>query len=85
MIGCGSNDGDDPSGEGELDAKAISEIEALADNAVSAGIPGVSLAVLRGKQTITMARGVWRARGRDWLQVVRANRQSPQLSMTLHQ
>jgi D-alanyl-D-alanine carboxypeptidase len=58
MTACTSNDGDDPSSEGELDAKAIAEIEALADNAIAAGIPGVSLAVLRGNQTITMARGV---------------------------
>jgi D-alanyl-D-alanine carboxypeptidase len=62
LTACTSNDGDDtsddPSSEGALDGKAIAEIEALADNAIIAGIPGLSLAVVRGKQTITIARGV---------------------------
>jgi D-alanyl-D-alanine carboxypeptidase len=55
--GCGSSDGDGTSSN-ELDAKAIAEIETLADQAIVAGIPGLSLAVMRGPQTITMARGV---------------------------
>jgi D-alanyl-D-alanine carboxypeptidase len=55
--GCGSSDGDGASRD-ELDAKAIAEIEALADNAIAAGIPGLSLAVMRGEKTITLARGV---------------------------
>jgi D-alanyl-D-alanine carboxypeptidase len=58
MSGCGSTDGSGVSNDDELDAKSIAEIEKLADNAIAAGIPGLSLAIMRGQQTITMARGV---------------------------
>jgi D-alanyl-D-alanine carboxypeptidase len=45
-------------GDYELDAKGIAEIEAAADRAVAAGIPGVTLAIQRGKQKLAIARGV---------------------------
>ncbi len=46
-----------PSDEHQLSAADIADIEALADDAVAAGIPGVSLAIIRGTQTVTIARG----------------------------
>jgi len=60
--GCSGDDGEpsSPGGdhhEGELSAAAIAELETLADQAVAAGIPGVTLAVVRGRQTVTIARG----------------------------
>jgi D-alanyl-D-alanine carboxypeptidase len=42
----------------ELDQQSIADIEALADDAVAAGIPGVSVAIIRGEQNIAFARGV---------------------------
>jgi D-alanyl-D-alanine carboxypeptidase len=62
LWGCSSSDTHEgpvlESTEGQLDAAAIVEIEALADDAVAAGIPGVSIAIQRGSQTVTIARGV---------------------------
>ncbi|MET0595494.1 MAG: serine hydrolase domain-containing protein [Polyangiaceae bacterium] len=42
----------------ELDDATIAELGALADNAIAAGIPGVTLAIQAGDQTVTIARGV---------------------------
>jgi D-alanyl-D-alanine carboxypeptidase len=64
VVSACSGQSDDNHGPGggttgsELDNQAITAIEVLADNAVAAGIPGVSLAIVRGKQNITVARGV---------------------------
>jgi D-alanyl-D-alanine carboxypeptidase len=53
------DDGTDVDTSGaELDAESIAEIQALADAAVAAGIPGVSVAIVRGAQVTTFARGL---------------------------
>jgi CubicO group peptidase (beta-lactamase class C family) len=52
---CG--DGDDPAAP-ELDATDIAAIEALADRAIFAGIPAVSVVIQAGAQTVRIARGV---------------------------
>jgi D-alanyl-D-alanine carboxypeptidase len=52
-----SSDTDTTSVDGQLDADSIREIEVLADRAVEAGIPGVSVAVVSGEQTVLIARG----------------------------
>jgi D-alanyl-D-alanine carboxypeptidase len=54
---CGESDSPPPNSP-ELDATAISEIEAIADRAVLAGIPGVALVIQAGSQTVRIARGV---------------------------
>jgi D-alanyl-D-alanine carboxypeptidase len=54
---CGSDD-DATSVEGSLDADSVAQLETLADRAVEAGIPGVSVAVVSGDQTVLIARGV---------------------------
>jgi len=41
-----------------LDASEIADIEARADRLVAAGVPGVSVAVLSGSQTVLISRGV---------------------------
>jgi D-alanyl-D-alanine carboxypeptidase len=41
-----------------LDAASIADLEARADRLVAAGVPGVSVAVIAGEQTILIARGV---------------------------
>jgi D-alanyl-D-alanine carboxypeptidase len=53
-----SGDTDTKSVDGQLGADSIREIEALAERAVEAGIPGVSVAVVSGDQTVLIARGV---------------------------
>jgi D-alanyl-D-alanine carboxypeptidase len=58
LTGCGNLDSDDTSNDDVLNAAEMHEIELLADDAIAAGIPGVSLAILRGEQTFTVARGV---------------------------
>ncbi|HMJ15409.1 MAG TPA: serine hydrolase domain-containing protein [Polyangiaceae bacterium] len=57
-VGC--NDADSPSDQNDdpISQESIAEVEALADAAIAAGIPGVSIAVLNGKQTVRIARGV---------------------------
>lgn len=42
----------------ELDDAAIGELGVLADNAIAAGIPGVTLAIQAGNQTVKLARGI---------------------------
>jgi D-alanyl-D-alanine carboxypeptidase len=54
-IGCG--DGADPT-TAELDPTEIAEIEALAEQAIAKGIPGVALVIQAGNQTVKIARGV---------------------------
>jgi D-alanyl-D-alanine carboxypeptidase len=41
-----------------LDASEIADLEARADRLIAAGVPGVSLAVLSGDQTVLIARGL---------------------------
>src|SRR5690348_3179060 len=41
-----------------LDGPAVARLEQLADAAVAAGLPGVSVSVTRGEQTVQIARGV---------------------------
>src|SRR3954463_9611005 len=41
-----------------LDASQIADLEARADRLIAAGVPGVSVAVLSGDQTVLIARGV---------------------------
>jgi len=53
----------DPATEGGsvapvLDASQIADLEARADRLIAAGVPGVSVAVLSGDQTVLIARGV---------------------------
>jgi D-alanyl-D-alanine carboxypeptidase len=57
LSACGDA-GDDPDQTPELDGADIAAIEALADRAVAAGIPGVSLAIQDRGQTVRIARGV---------------------------
>jgi D-alanyl-D-alanine carboxypeptidase len=40
-----------------IDAAGLAEVEQLADAAIAAGIPGLSVAILRDGQTVTIARG----------------------------
>jgi D-alanyl-D-alanine carboxypeptidase len=40
-----------------IDAAGIAEVEHLADAAIAAGIPGLSVAILRDGQTVTVTRG----------------------------
>jgi len=40
-----------------IDADGIAEVEQLADAAIAAGIPGLSVAIMRDGQTVTIARG----------------------------
>jgi D-alanyl-D-alanine carboxypeptidase len=58
--GSTDDDGNTDTGttSSELDQQSIADIEALADTAVAAGIPGVSIAIVRGKQNIAITRGV---------------------------
>lgn len=58
LAGCSSSDDPTPRDEIGLDAAAIAEVEALADKAVAAGLPGVSVAMLRDDQVVTITRGV---------------------------
>jgi len=58
VLGAGCGAADDPATPPELDATDIAELEALADRAVAAGIPGVALVIQAGNQTVKMARGV---------------------------
>ena len=55
---CGGEDRAQTSSDDTLDAQAVAHLEALADQAIAAGIPGVSVAVVSGDQTVTIARGV---------------------------
>jgi D-alanyl-D-alanine carboxypeptidase len=57
LAACGS-DSDSTAVEGSLDPDSIQTLEALADRAVEAGIPGVSVAIVSGDQTVLIARGV---------------------------
>lgn len=52
-----SDDGGSNSAD-PISEASIARIGALADEAVAAGIPGVSIAVIVGEQTVTLARGV---------------------------
>ena len=56
----GTTDDDSNAGKtgSELDQQSIADIQALADDAVAAGIPGVSVAIVRGQQKLAFARGV---------------------------
>jgi D-alanyl-D-alanine carboxypeptidase len=70
LAACSGDDGDTPpldntsdvpadsAPDRTLDAAAIARLELLAEGAVAAGIPGVSLAVMSGDQTVLIARGV---------------------------
>jgi len=57
FFGCAESE-DAPTEDIRIDAAGIAEVERLADAAVEAGIPGVSLAILRDGQTVTITRGV---------------------------
>jgi D-alanyl-D-alanine carboxypeptidase len=52
------SDGDDTTTDGPLQPGTTARLEALAERAVDAGIPGVSVAVVSGDQTVLVARGV---------------------------
>lgn len=52
------SDRDEAPSSGPLDPGTAAHLEALADRAVDAGIPGVSVAVVSGDQTVLVARGV---------------------------
>ncbi|HTV17532.1 MAG TPA: serine hydrolase domain-containing protein [Polyangiaceae bacterium] len=47
-----------PAPEPALDAAAIADLEARADRLIAAGVPGVSVAVIAGDQSVLIARGV---------------------------
>jgi D-alanyl-D-alanine carboxypeptidase len=55
---CGGDGSDATSFEPAIDAASIADLEARADRLVAAGVPGVSVAVLAGEQTVLIARGV---------------------------
>lgn len=55
---CGGDGSDATSVEPAIDAATIAQLEARADRLVAAGVPGVSVAVLDGEQTVLIARGV---------------------------
>jgi D-alanyl-D-alanine carboxypeptidase len=55
---CGSDGSDETSVEPTLDAAAIADLGVRADRLVAAGVPGVSVAVIAGDQTVLIARGV---------------------------
>jgi D-alanyl-D-alanine carboxypeptidase len=57
LLGCGESD-QPPHEDIGLDAQGVQEVETLADQAVAAGLPGVSVAIVRDDQTITITRGV---------------------------
>lgn len=58
IAACSSSDDPPPRDDISLDATTIAEIEALADKAVAAGVPGVSVAIVRDDQRVTITRGV---------------------------
>lgn len=61
LLACGgSNTGDDSSHaeDVQLDAKDLVEIQRLADRAVAAGIPGISVAMIRDGEATTITSGV---------------------------
>ena len=59
IAACGNSSDVPPGGSSNaLDEQSIGEIEALAEHAVEEGIPGVSIAMLRDGQTVTITRGV---------------------------
>jgi CubicO group peptidase (beta-lactamase class C family) len=52
------SDRDETQSDGSLDPGSGAHLEALADRAIDTGIPGVSVAVVSGDQTVLVARGV---------------------------
>ncbi len=56
LVAC--NDDSDETNDSTLDAADIADLEAKADELVAAGVPGVSLAIIAGDQTVLIARGV---------------------------
>ena len=57
LVAC-AGDRDETHTDGPLDPGTVAHLEALADRAIEAGIPGVSVAVVAGDQTVLVARGV---------------------------
>lgn len=55
---CNGDGHDETTVAHPLDAAAIADIEAKAEALVAAGVPGVSVAVISGDQTVLIARGV---------------------------
>jgi D-alanyl-D-alanine carboxypeptidase len=49
---------DEPAPPPQLDAAKIAELEALADQLVATGVPGVAVVIQAGDQTVKIARGV---------------------------
>jgi D-alanyl-D-alanine carboxypeptidase len=58
LLSACSGDNDTTTVDDALDAEDVAHLELLADRAVAAGIPGVSVAVVSGDQTVLIARGV---------------------------
>jgi D-alanyl-D-alanine carboxypeptidase len=59
VLGAAACDGEDPAPPApDLDAAEIAQIEALADDLVARGVPGVALVIQAGGQTVKIARGV---------------------------
>lgn len=58
LAACSGDTDATPTVDDALDAEAIAHLELLADRAVAAGIPGVSVAIVSGDQTLLIARGV---------------------------
>jgi D-alanyl-D-alanine carboxypeptidase len=58
-LGCdGTDEEADHDDDVQLDARGLAELEQLADEAVAAGIPGVSVAIIRDGKHSTITRGV---------------------------
>lgn len=58
-VACSDDDGTPKDSAPEpISRESIARIEALADEAVAAGIPGVSIAAIVDQQTVTITRGV---------------------------
>jgi D-alanyl-D-alanine carboxypeptidase len=58
-VACSDDDGSpSDSSPDPIGRESIARVEALADEAIAAGIPGVSIAVIVDEQTVTITRGV---------------------------
>jgi D-alanyl-D-alanine carboxypeptidase len=57
-VACSDDDSPTDSGPDPISRESIARVEALADEAIAAGIPGVSIAVIVDGQTVFISRGV---------------------------
>jgi D-alanyl-D-alanine carboxypeptidase len=58
LAACSDDGGGGDTAAPALDASQIANLEARADDLIAAGVPGVSVAVISGAQTVLIARGV---------------------------